>query len=61
MAENLEVRRMVLTSGGPVSGELTYPDPAPLLPAPAPLMKPGPSVLLRPGMDLPEPDTDING
>ena len=53
MAENLELSLMLGRLGAPLSGELTYPD---LLLAPAPLMKPGPRVLLRAGMDLPEAD-----
>ena len=51
MAENRELSLMVESSGPPLSGELTYPD---LFPAPAPLMKPGPRVLLLAGMVLPE-------
>ena len=52
MAENLEVSRMVLRSGPPASGELTYPEPA--LAPPEPRMKPGPRVLLLAGIVLPE-------
>ena len=49
MAENLELSLMLLMSGPPLSGELTYPE---LFPAPR--MKPGPRVLLLPGIVLPE-------
>ena len=50
MAENLELSLMVGWSGGPLSGELAYPELFP-----PDLMKPGPSVLLLPGMVRPEP------
>lgn len=51
MAENLDVSLMVLMSGPPASGELTYPEL--VLDPPEPRMKPGPSVLLLAGIVRP--------
>ena len=52
MAENRDVSLIELISGPPLSGELTYPLSDFLL---GPLMNPGPRVLLRAGIVLPDP------